>query len=107
MEDNVIGTDINQVQIGSLHHIRGQSQVIDNLKVNLRAYFNIRASSGNSKLSFGPVILSGPSGTGKTMVAKALHAELGNINLIETNGETANELSELFSILINADNDTT
>jgi Holliday junction resolvasome RuvABC ATP-dependent DNA helicase subunit len=41
------------------------------------------------------------------MVAKALHAELGNLRLIETNGVTVNNKLELFSILINADGDTT
>ena len=39
--------------------------------------------------------------------AKALHAELGNLKLIETNGETVNNKLELFAILINADESTT
>ena len=107
METNVVGTDINQVKITSLFHIQGQPEVIDQLKVHLRAHFNIRSTSGYSNLSFGPVILSGPSGTGKTMVAKAIHAELGNLKLIETNGVTVNNKLELFSILINADGNTT
>jgi len=41
------------------------------------------------------------------MVAKALHAELGNLKLIETNGETVNNKLELFAILINADDSKT
>jgi len=107
MEKNVVGTDVNQVKITSLSRIQGQPQVIDNLELNLRAHFNIMSASGNSSLPFGPVILCGPSGTGKTMVAKALHAELGNLKLIETNGETVNNKLELFAILINADCNTT
>ena len=53
------------------------------------------------------VILTGPSGTGKTLVAKAIHAELGNLDLIESNGVTINKKSELFSVLLNADSNTT
>jgi len=41
------------------------------------------------------------------MVAKAIHAEFGNLKLIETNGETVNNKLELFAILINADDSTT
>ena len=90
MEKNFIGSDVNHVKITSLSHIRGQPRVIDNLEVNLRAYFNIRSASAGSNLPFGPAILCGPSGTGKTMVAKAIHAELGNEKLVEINGETVN-----------------
>ena len=107
MKKNVVGTDVNQVKITSLSHIQGQRQVIDSLELNLRAHFNIVSDAGNSDSSFGPVIFVGPSGTGKTLVANALHAGLGNLRLVETNGETVNNKLELFSILINADDNTT
>lgn len=107
METDVAGTDINQVRIASLSHIHGQPQVINMLKVHLLAYFNSKSASGNSITCCGPIALYGPSGVGKTMTAKAIHAELGNLHLIETNGVTVNNKSELFSILLNADENTT
>jgi Holliday junction DNA helicase RuvB len=107
MSTKTIGTDINQIQIKSLSHIKGQAHVINTLKINLRAYFNIKSTSGSENLSFGPVALVGPSGTGKTVVAKALHTELKNKKLIETNGVTLNKKEELYSVLINSDSNTT
>jgi len=100
-----IGNDVNQVEISSLSKIRGQKKVTDLLKVNLDAYFQSRQTTKPS--AFGPVLLCGGSGTGKTLVAKALHAELGNINLIETNGEMLATPVELLSILLSADENTT
>jgi Holliday junction DNA helicase RuvB len=100
-----IGTDVNQVEITSLSHISGQPQVQELLRVNLDAFFANR--SNNSASLFGPVILVGPSGTGKTLVAKAIHCELANLKLIETNGEMLNSCSELNSILLTADDNTT
>jgi Holliday junction DNA helicase RuvB len=107
MGKNFVGTDVNQVKITSLSQIRGQQQVIDNLEVNLRAHFNIASAAGGSNLSLGPVILCGPPGTGKTLVAQVIHAALGNLKFVETNGVTVNNKLELFSILINADDYTT
>jgi Holliday junction DNA helicase RuvB len=100
-----IGSDVNQVEITSLSKIRGQKKVTDLLKVNLDAYFQSRqnGSGGN----FGPALLTGPSGTGKSLVAKAVHSELANLDLIETNGEMLSNSSELVSILISATADTT
>jgi|GEM_PF-1911086 len=63
---------------------------------------NIVGTDVNQLVSY-----SRPTGTGKTMVAKALHAELGNLRLTQTNGKTVNNKLELFSILINADENTT
>ena len=100
-----IGTDVNQFEITSLSKIRGQKKVTDLLKVNLDAYFQSRSAENSG--SFGPALLCGYSGTGKTLVAKALHAELANLELIETNGEMLSNSSELVSILLSATKDTT
>ena len=103
--DKVTYTDVNQFEITSLSKIRGQKKVTDLLKVNLDAYFQSRQKGDPG--SFGSTLLCGPSGTGKTLVAKALHAELGNLNLIETNGEMLSNSGELVSILLSATEDTT
>ena len=103
--NKAIYTDVNQFEINSLSKIRGQKKVTDLLKVNLDAYFQSRAT-GNSS-TCGPILLCGPSGTGKSLVAKALHAELANLNLVETNGEMLSDSSELISILLSSTSDTT
>ena len=100
-----IGTDVNQFEITSLSKIRGQTKVINLLSLNLNAYFQSRSTDNAG--TFGPVLLCGYSGTGKTLVAKALHAELANLELIETNGEMLSNSSELVSILLSATADTT
>ena len=106
MSEVNIATDINQVEISSLSKIKGQRQgVIDLLRVNLDAYFNSR--SDDTAPAFGPVLLTGPSGTGKSLVAKAIHSELGNLHLVETNGEMLSKPSELYSILMNSDENST
>ena len=105
MADEAIGTDVNQVEITSLNHIRGQEKVTNLLKINLEAYFQNRANNENS--SFGPILLCGYSGTGKSLIAKALHAELANLHLIETNGEMLSNSGELVAILLSANEHTT
>ena len=104
-EKTVIGTDVNQFEITSLNHIRGQKKVTDLLKVNLDAYFQSR-QTGNTT-TFGPVLLCGYSGTGKSLIAKALHAELANLDLVETNGEMLSNSNELVAILLSASENTT
>ncbi len=98
------GTDVNQVEITSFNHIRGQDKAVEVLRINLDAYFNSRSQNSNN--SFGPALFVGPSGTGKSIVSKAIHHELGNLKLIEANSQmlTPNQLT---SILIDATDDTT
>jgi Holliday junction DNA helicase RuvB len=73
----------------------------------VRAYRNIKSGSSNPTASFGPTIFAGPAGVGKTLTAKSLHRELGNRELVETNGLSMNDKFELFSVLICARADTT
>ena len=107
MNNHHVGSDVNQVEPLSLSRIRGRENVIYTLKSHLEVYFKVRSRTGNVNQSFGPVALVGPSGTGKTLVAKATHAELGNLHLFHTNGETINARCELFTILLDADEHTT
>ncbi len=100
-----VGTDVNQFEITSLSKIRGQKKVTDLLKVNLDAYFQSRTTGYPG--SFGPVLLCGYSGTGKSLIAKALHSELANLDLIETNGEMLSNSGELISLLLSATENTT
>jgi holliday junction DNA helicase RuvB len=104
MPEKTIASDVNQFEITSLSRIKGQQKVTDLLKVNLDAYFQSRQNENPG--SFGPALLVGPSGTGKSLVGKAIHAELANLELIETNGEMLTN-SELISILLSATSDTT
>ena len=101
-----IGTDVNQVDITSLSHIKGQEQIVQLLRTSLDAYFQNK-SLKQDKTTFGPVLLVGPSGTGKSVISKAIHCELANSKFVETNGEMLNSSSELTHILLTSDNDTT
>ena len=107
MERNVIGTDVTQFETTSLSHIYGQPQVTDKLCVHISAHFNTKSSSKNSGSFFGPTILTGRTGTGKTKTAKAIHAELGNLKLIETNGVTLNAIAELYTTFLKANENWT
>ena len=105
MPEKTIASDVNQFEITSLSKIRGQKKVTDLLKVNIDAFFQSRQNENTG--TFGPALLVGPSGTGKSLIAKALHAELANLDLIETNGEMLSNSSELVSILLSATENTT
>ena len=106
MSNNPAGTDINQVRPTSLSRIRGQPRVVKQLQLHLAAHFNMRWTAERPP-EFGPVILCGPPGVGKTLVAQALHAELGNLKFLSTNGVTLNKKPELYSVLVHADAETT
>ena len=106
MSDKTIGTDVNQTEITSLSHIKGNSHIVQLLRTSLDAYFQNRAIK-QDKTTFGPILLVGPSGTGKTAIAKAIHCELANLHFIETNGEMLNSSTELTHILLTADHNTT
>jgi Holliday junction DNA helicase RuvB len=103
-----IGNDVNQIKINSLSKIQGQPDVVNLLKVSLESYFTSRSTAKPENMPvWGPAIFLGPSGVGKSLVAQAIHSELGNLTLIETNGEMVNSSSEICSILLNADENTT
>ncbi len=100
--------DINRPQITSLSHIHGQPQAIEPLKIIVQGYFNMRSACPNPPPTCpGPFLFTGPPGTGKSMTAKALHAALGNLTLIMTNGAAMNNKTELYSNLLNANENVT
>ena len=107
IEKQNMKTNVNEAQIISLSHIHGQPQAIELIKVTVQGHFNMRATRPDSISCPGPFLFTGPAGSGKTMTAKALHAELGNFTLVMTNGVAMNNKAELYSVLMNADENTT
>jgi Holliday junction DNA helicase RuvB len=107
MDAHNIISDINGIKINSLDKLIGQKQVRRTLEMNIDAYFKARSKFSSKDIKFGPVMLAGPSGTGKTMVAYITHCQLGNDCFLETNGGAINKTGELYSVLLNADNNTT
>jgi Holliday junction DNA helicase RuvB len=88
-----------------LERIQGQPQVINLLNTHLTSYWNDRQLGKNP--SFGPIMLAGPSGTGKTLIAHAVHYSLANLRLVEMIGENFDHLDTLYSVLMQADENTT
>jgi Holliday junction DNA helicase RuvB len=98
-------SSINDAEPLLLERILGQPHVLVCLKMHLNAYWNDRQAGKNP--SFGPVGLFGPPGVGKTLVAHALHAELGNTKFICVIGESLHAKESLYSTLMEMDENTT
>jgi Holliday junction DNA helicase RuvB len=90
-----------------LDQLIGQNQVRRTLDMWIKAHFKARAKYNSNEIQFGPLLFTGPSGTGKTMLANIVHCELGNDKYLETNGGAINKVSDLYSLLMSADNNST
>ena len=83
----------------------GQHQVVAALQMHLNAYWNDRQAGRNP--IFGPIGLFGSPGGGKTMIAHAIHSELGNTRLLECIGETLDARESLYAMLMTLEEDNT
>jgi len=99
-----MGNSIQQATPQTLDHIIGQPLLVENLKVYISAYWNDRAEGRTSSLP--PILLCSPPSGGKTTVANCIHNELANSKLIETIGESLNQLTEIYDICMEADDTT-
>jgi Holliday junction DNA helicase RuvB len=105
MEENTVGSSIEQASPKTLDHIIAQPYLQESLKIYVSAYWNERAVGRISCLP--PILLCSPPSGGKTTVAQCIHNELANSKLIETIGESLNRLPELYDICLEADSETT
>jgi Holliday junction DNA helicase RuvB len=96
---------MNDVEPLLLDRIAGQPQVVAALQMHLAAYWNDRQAGRNP--AFGPVGLFGCPGGGKTLLAHALHSELGNTRLLECIGETLDAKECLYAMLMSLEDDNT
>ena len=105
--NSTIATDTYATNITCLTKIKGQ-EAVKLLQASISGYFYSRSlAKGDSPPAYGPLILVGPSSSGKSMLAEAVHAALGNDTLVNCIGETLNDSSTLFSTLINSTDSTT
>ncbi len=104
MSNPPIATDVAVAAPKTLGHMIGQHNAKETLEVAVRAYWNDRAAGLNP--SPGPFLFAGPPGTGKTMAARILAAELGLTNFREALGQTFGSTLELHRWLLDSDPST-
>lgn len=103
MAEEAIASDFSVGEPTCLSKIRISSRVKDVIQTSVDAYFNDKMSGWNPK--YGPLALIGPSGTGKSMVAKAVSAALG-LNLTSINGHSLSGYN-FYSFFLGANPTTT
>ena len=92
---NIIATDFSMGEPTCLSKIRTSRRIIDILTTHIDAFFNDQCAGREAKI--GPLLLTGPAGTGKRLVAKACAATLGlNIKSINGNNLNYNMLCSFF-----------
>jgi Holliday junction DNA helicase RuvB len=98
-------SSVNDAAPVLLQRLHGQKKTVGTLQMHLNAYWNDRQAGKNP--SFGPVGLFGPPGVGKTLVAHALHSELGNTKFVEVIGESLDHKDGLYATLMELDENST
>jgi holliday junction DNA helicase RuvB len=96
-------TEISAAAPTTLDHVLGQRQAVEQLRVALAAFWNDRAAGRNP--TFGPVLMAGPPGCGKTLIAKIIAAELGG-SLKETLGQSLGAGAGVYTALLECCDDT-
>lgn len=102
--NNRTATDISAAAPKTLRHLVGQTQVRATLDVAVRAYWNEKGRGLNPPA--GPFLFQGAAGTGKTLAARVLAAELGLTNFKEALGQTFANPLDLQRWLIDSDSST-
>jgi holliday junction DNA helicase RuvB len=107
MANQIYASDVSYTEKIELSDIIGQPQVKSVVDLNLDAYKSLKKALPAKPPQFGPGLLSGPSGTGKTMTGKSIHNAIGNTRILTVNGVTFSKKGEFYATMVDADDDTT
>jgi Holliday junction DNA helicase RuvB len=103
LEKNDISPDVSVGEPTCLTKIRISPRIKEVIQTSIDAYFNDKMAGRNPQ--YGPLALIGPSGTGKSLVARSVGGALGlNINSINGHSLTGHNL---YSFFLDANETTT
>ena len=101
--DDNTSADISYGEPTCLSRIRISPRIKEVLQTSIDAYFNDKMAGRNP--TYGPLAFVGPSGTGKSLMAKAVSASLG-LNLNSINGHSLSGYN-FYAFFLNANATTT